>query len=58
MSEAKAYLDVQDDQEQGPLYRAAKGGCAEVEAERLILIFNRSLSRILDAYDYFEKGSG
>ncbi|MNH99020.1 hypothetical protein D3C73_517740 [compost metagenome] len=24
----------------------------------MISIFNRSLSRILDAYDYFEKGSG
>ncbi|MNI76631.1 hypothetical protein D3C73_1328750 [compost metagenome] len=29
-----------------------------MEAERLISIFNKSLSRILDAYDYFEKGSG
>ncbi|MBA9088745.1 putative nitrogen fixation protein [Fontibacillus solani] len=58
MSEAEAYQDVQDEQEQGPLYRAAKGGCAEVEAERLVSTFNKSLSRILDAYDYFEKGSG
>lgn len=58
MSEAEAYLEVQDEQEKGPLYRAAKGGCAEVEAERLISTFNRSLCQILDAYDYFEKGSG
>ncbi|WP_223070349.1 DUF269 domain-containing protein [Paenibacillus caui] len=42
---------------QGPLYQAVKELSEETENKRLLQQFGRSLCQILDAYDYFGKGS-